>query len=99
VSIVTIAELEMGVLAADDAKERARRRHTLQAAESTEPLAVTRSVAARFAQLVTAMRSSGRARLKVQDAWIAATALDWDAELWTQDADFERVPGLAVGQL
>lgn len=89
----------MGVLAADDATARARRRHTLQAAESAEPLAVTRSVAARFAPLVTAMRKGGRARLKVQDAWIAATALDWDAELWTQDADFAQVPGLDVVRL
>jgi predicted nucleic acid-binding protein len=97
--MVTVAELEMGVLAAKDAETRARRLRTLQAAESSEPLPVTRGTAARFAQLVTTMRERGQARLKVQDAWIAATALDWDAELWTQDGDFAVVPGLSVVQL
>jgi predicted nucleic acid-binding protein len=97
--MVTVAELEMGVLAAKDAETRARRLRTLQAAEVSEPLLITRSVAGRFAALVTTMRDRGQARLKVQDAWIAATALDWDAELWTQDSDFAGVPGLSVVQL
>jgi predicted nucleic acid-binding protein len=99
VSMVTVAELEMGVLAAKDAETRARRLRTLQAAEASEPLPVTRSIAGHFATLVTTMRGQGRARLKVQDGWIAATALDWDAELWTQDGDFAGVPGLSVIEL
>jgi predicted nucleic acid-binding protein len=45
------------------------------------------------------MRERGQTRLKVQDAWIAATALHWQAELWTQDSDFRDVPGLAVLEL
>jgi predicted nucleic acid-binding protein len=45
------------------------------------------------------MRQRGRARLKIQDAWIAATALEWGAELWTQDGDFAGVPGLSVVRL
>ena len=89
----------MGVHAAKDAETRARRLKTLHAAEASEPLPVTRSIAGCFAVLVTAMRKQGQARLKVQDAWIAATALDWDAELWTQDGDFAQVPGLSVVQL
>jgi predicted nucleic acid-binding protein len=96
---VTVAELEMGVLAAGDTEVRARRLLTLRTAEASEPLLVTRSVASRFAELVIAMREQGQTRLKVQDAWIAATALDWDAELWTQDADFDHVPGLHVVRL
>jgi predicted nucleic acid-binding protein len=97
--MVTIAELEMGVLAADEATTRARRLKTLKAAEASEPLPITRTIAAHFAQLVTTMRKRGQARLKIQDAWIAATALDWDAELWTQDGDFAAVPGLHVIRL
>jgi predicted nucleic acid-binding protein len=99
VSMVTVAELEMGVLAATDGDIRARRMQTLQAAEASEPLPITRGIATRFAGLVTAMREQGLTKLKVQDAWIAATALDWDAELWTQDGDFADVPGLTVIQL
>lgn len=89
----------MGVLAARDDDARARRLQTLQAAEASEPLPVTRGVARRFAEIVTTMRQRGQAKLKVQDAWIAATALDWDAELWTQDGDFAEVPGLSVVKL
>lgn len=97
--MVTVAELEVGVLAAKDPDVRAQRLRTLRAAEASEPLPVTRGIAARFAELVTTMRGRGLTKLKVQDAWIAATALDWEAELWTQDGDFDAVPGLDVVRL
>ena len=96
---MTVAELEMGVLAATGSETRARRLQTLRAAESSEPLPVTRAVARRFAALAVEMRGRGQGRLKVQDAWIAATALAHDAELWTQDEDFAAVPGLTVVSL
>jgi predicted nucleic acid-binding protein len=99
VSMVTVAELEMGVLAAKDPDVRARRLRTLRAAEGSESLPITRGIAACFAELVTTMRDRGLTRLGVQDAWIAATALAWEAELWTQDGDFEAVPGLNVVRL
>lgn len=89
----------MGVLAAIDADTRARRLRTLRAAEETRPIPITRSIAAAFASLTIAMREAGRAKLKVQDAWIAATAIDHGAELWTQDGDFDEVPGLEVVRL
>jgi predicted nucleic acid-binding protein len=37
-----------------------------------------------------------RRRLKVQDAWIAATALAHSAALYTQDDDFEDLAGIEV---
>ena len=45
------------------------------------------------------MRSAGHGRLGVQDAWIAATAIAHDADLLTQDDDFDTVPGLRVIRL
>ncbi len=45
------------------------------------------------------MRTNGLTRLRVQDAWIAATAIDQNAELWTQDGDFDEVPGIRVIRL
>jgi predicted nucleic acid-binding protein len=42
---------------------------------------------------------SGNGRLGVQDAWIAATAIAHDADLLTQDADFDAVPSLRVIKL
>lgn len=99
VSVVTIAELELGVLAADEASIRALRLRTLRDADQLTPVPVDRAVASAFAALTVQMRAAGRGRLGVQDGWIAATAIAHDAELLTQDADFEAVPGLRVVRL
>ena len=88
VSIVTIAELEMGVLAAASPRVRSVRLQTLRDAEQLAALAVDRDVASAFATLVVEMR-----------AWIAATAITHDADLLTQDDDFDAVPGLRVIKL
>jgi predicted nucleic acid-binding protein len=99
VSVVTIAELEMGVLAAAAPRVRAARLQTLRDVEQISALPVDRAVASAFATLVVEMRAAGRGRLGVQDAWIAATAIAHDADLLTQDADFDAVPGLRVVKL
>jgi predicted nucleic acid-binding protein len=99
VSVVTIAELEMGVLAAAEPRVRAARLQTLRDVEQISALPVDRAVASAFATLVVEMRAAGRGRLGVQDAWIAATAIAHDADLLTQDADFDAVSGLRVVKL
>ena len=99
VSIVTIAELEMGVLAAASPRVRSVRLQTLRDAEQLAALPVDRDVASAFATLVVEMRAGGRGKLGVQDAWIAATAITHDADLLTQDDDFDAVPGLRVIKL
>jgi len=99
VSIVTIAELEMGVLAATEPRTRAARLRTLRDVERLYALPVDRDVASAFATLVVEMRSAGRGRIGVQDAWIAATAIAHDADLLTQDPDFDTVPNLRVVKL
>lgn len=99
VSIVTIAELEMGVLAAAEPRVRAARLQTLRDAEQLSALSVDRAVASAFATLVVEMRAAGGRRLGVQDAWIAATAIAHDADLLTQDDDFEAIPSLRVVRL
>jgi predicted nucleic acid-binding protein len=99
VSVVTLAELELGVLAADEPRVRAARLQTLRDVEQISTLPVDRVVASAFATLVAEMRAAGRGRLGVQDAWIAATAIAHDADLLTQDADFDTVPGLRVIKL
>jgi predicted nucleic acid-binding protein len=96
ISVVTLAELELGVhmAAADDV--RARRLATVGAVRATYvALPVDEKVAAAFAELVAGARHAGR-RMKVQDAWIAATAKAHDAAVYTQDADFDGIPGLHV---
>jgi predicted nucleic acid-binding protein len=99
VSIVTIAELEMGVLAAAAPRIRAARLQTLRDADQLAALPIDRAVASAFATLVVEMRAAGHGRLGVQDAWIAATAIANDAYLLTQDADFDVVPSLRVIKL
>jgi toxin FitB len=43
---------------------------------------------------LTAARTSVRWKIPAVDSIILATAQTHDAELWTQDADFEGVPGV-----
>lgn len=88
VSVITVAELELGVLRASSAKERADRLSTLSRVQSIYPLLpVGPEVASCFARIAAAQRSRGR-RLRRHDTWIAATALHHGAAVLTQDADF-----------
>jgi predicted nucleic acid-binding protein len=96
VSVVTLAELELGVHMATTEDARARRLATLRAlSETYVAVPIDEPVASSFAELVAGARRSGR-RLRVQDAWIAATAKAHGAAVYTQDADFEGLPGLDV---
>jgi predicted nucleic acid-binding protein len=88
VSVVCIAELEVGVLVARDAKSRARRLRTLTEIRSLAgSLPIDERTASAYAQLAATVLSAGR-RPRIHDTWIAATALVNDAEVWTQDSDF-----------
>ena len=96
ISVVTLAELQLGVLMADDPAVRAQRLRTLSAVESTfAALPVTEAVARTFAQLAAEARRAGR-RPKIMDLWIAATALANELDLYTQDRGFEAIPRVRV---
>ena len=99
VSVITAAELELGVLRAPNPTSRAIRLSTLSRVQSTYPLLpVDPEVASCFARLASSELSRGR-RLRRHDTWIAATAMRHDAAVITQDADFssfEDVPVLRV---
>ena len=89
ISVVTLAELELGVHMADSEAVRGVRLRTLQATQSTYvALPVDAAVASAFAELVAIARRAGR-RPKVQDAWIAATARAVGVPVYTQDSDFD----------
>ncbi|SEH10431.1 PIN domain-containing protein [Thermoleophilum album] len=91
ISVVTLAELELGVHMAADESVRAGRIRTLRAVQTTYvALPVDGDVASAFAALVAAARRAGR-RAKVQDAWIAATARAHDVPVYTQDDDFDAL--------
>lgn len=89
VSVITIAELRHGVLAAGDYDVRATRLRTLEAArEVGSPVVIDEPVANELARLRVALTATSRS-MKVMDAWIAATAIAHGAAVCTQDADFD----------
>jgi predicted nucleic acid-binding protein len=90
-SVVTLAELELGVHLAAAEAVRGRRLRTLQAVQSTYvALPVDAAVASAFAELVGTARGAGR-RPNVQDTWIAATARAHRVAVYTQDSDFDEL--------
>jgi len=95
VSVITIGELRLGVLAAIDGSTRARRLETLSRAEAFDPLPIDDSVAHAWAALRLALRDQGK-RMPLNDSWIAATAIANRIPVVSQDADYDGVPGLKV---
>ena len=96
VSVVTFAELEVGVLVAKDEEVRATRVQTLVLArERAEGLPADQPVASAYARLAAAALRNGR-RPRVNDTWIAATAAVHGAAVWTQDDDFTDFEGVEV---
>ncbi len=88
VSVVSIAELELGVLMARDSGTRGQRLQTLTEVRSLAgALPIDERTASAYAQLAANVLEEGR-KPRVHDTWIAATALANGAEVWTQDADF-----------
>jgi predicted nucleic acid-binding protein len=88
VSVVTVGELEAGILIAEDETTRARRVALLAAVLAEAPaLPVDRHVAARYGEL---RASAGRR--PSNDLWIAATALAHDFMLITADERQAALP-------
>lgn len=96
ISVVTLAELHIGVLLADEPRIRAQRMRSLSEVERTfDALPVDRDVARNFATIVADARKRGR-KPKIMDAWIAATAVTHDLAVYTQDVDFDHLADVQV---
>jgi len=92
VSVVTIGELQLGVLSATDAARRARRADTLALARSADPLPISEATMVAWAELVAAARDARLQRaVKLTDALIAATAIEHGLPVVTQDDDFDAI--------
>lgn len=93
-SVITIGELQLGVLNAGDAATRARRADTLALARAADPIPISEAVMVSWARLVADCRAAGVHRaVKLTDALIAATAIEHGLPVVTQDADFDRIAG------
>jgi len=90
VSVVTIAELYAGVLAATDTATRARRLATLEAVSAVQALPITAEAARHWATLRIRLAEEGR-RAKVNDLWIAAVATANGMAVVSQDDDFDAI--------
>jgi predicted nucleic acid-binding protein len=104
VSVVTIGELQLGVLASPSAEQRARRGETLALARSADPIPISEAIMVAWARLVADCRAAGVQRtIKLTDALIAATAVEHGLPVITQDDDFQSIasahPQLTVARL
>ena len=99
ISVITLAELHLGVLQARDGEQRSQRLRTLSRVESQlTPLPIDFEVARIYASLVFQAGIKGR-RPPVMDAWVAATAVRHGLVVFTQEADFEAIPSVQVRRI
>lgn len=92
VSVITIGELKLGVINADDDATRARRADTLALARAADPIPISEAVMETWAALVADCKAAGIHRtVKLTDALIAATAVERGLPVVTQDDDYEQL--------
>lgn len=95
ISVITLAELTIGVLVAKE-DVRAQRVATLSAVESTwDPLPIGAEVARTFARIVSDLRARQQ-RVPILDALIAATAIVEQIPVVTRDRDYDAIAGANV---
>lgn len=90
VSVITLGELQLGVLSATSDDVRARRADTLALARNADPIPISEAVMVTWARLVDDCRAAGIQRtVKLTDALIGATAAEHGLPVVTQDDDYE----------
>jgi len=95
VSAVTLGELRLGVLQAQNPEAVSRRLSTYQLAQRFEPLTVDEAVSEVWALLISRLRAAGH-RAPINDSWIAATAITHGVPIVTQDSDYDVMPDVEV---
>jgi len=93
VSVITVAELQLGVLTAGDTVTRQRRLITFRDALAFNSIEITVQIAGAWAGLRLFLRGT-KSSLTVNDLWIAATALALEVPLVTQDRAMLGLPNV-----
>jgi predicted nucleic acid-binding protein len=93
-TVITLAELNAGVLAAANADIRAQRLATLDAVADIVALPIDEDAARMWARLRVHLAETGR-RVRINDLWIAAIAASRRLPVITQDNDFDVLNGAA----
>ncbi len=96
-TVVTLAELTAGVLAVGTSEVRAQRLATLDTIADVTALPVDEEAARMWARMRVHLAETG-GRVRVNDLWIAASALEHGAALLTRDAHFGHIDGLRCGR-
>lgn len=101
VSVVSIGELKLGVLNAENDAVRARRADTLALARAADPIPISEAVMVAWARLVADCKAAGIHRaIRLTDSLIAATAVEHGLPVVSQDGDYAKIasahPGLRV---
>jgi tRNA(fMet)-specific endonuclease VapC len=99
ITAVTLAELSVGPLVADDDSVRvARQAHLQQAETDFDPLPFDAEAARAFGRVAASLRRSGRkASARAYDAMIAATAVANELPVYTCNPDdFGGIEGLEI---
>lgn len=94
ISVVTKAELRVGIFAAEDIETRDRRLMTFELANRIVTLPVDEKVSRAWSQMRAYVQASGK-KVEVNDMWIAATAAAHEIPVLTQDRDFDALSGVA----
>mgnify|MGYP001792415780 FL=1 len=93
ISVVTVAELQAGVLAAADTATRARRLATLDSVAGLEALPIDIVAAGHWATLRVRLAEEGL-RINGNNLWIAAGAAANDLPIVTQDSDYDPLEAI-----
>jgi len=94
VPVIVLGEIRTGFLRGRRRADNEARLSWFLAQDGISTLAIDAPVSHRFASLLQTMRAKGRP-LPTHDLWIASLALEHGLVLYTRDAHFADVPGLA----
>jgi len=94
VPVVALGELRSGFLRGKRRAENETRLSWFLAQDGISTLAVDAPVSHRYASLHQALRAAGRP-IPTNDLWIASMAIEHGLVLYTRDAHFAGLPGLA----
>ena len=93
VSVITIGELQLGVMNAPNDDTRARRADTLSLARSADPIPISEAIMGSWARLVADCRAAGIHRMvRLTDALIARRQLSMDSRWLLRTATTKRFP-------
>jgi len=94
VAVIVLGEIRSGFLRGKRSAENETRLSWFLAQDGVSTLAVDASVSHRYASLHQLLRAAGRP-IPTNDLWIASLAIEHGLVLYTRDAHFADLPGLA----